>query len=51
MNFNIKSSNNVNIGGKMSEKGADKAGLIQAVAWLIFAMCAGLGVLIFAIKF
>lgn len=48
---NHKSSNNVNVGGKMSEQGADKVGLIQAVALAFLAICLGVAVLIVAIKF
>lgn len=48
---NHKSSNNINIGGKMSEQGADKAGLIQAIALAFLAVCVGVAVLIVAVKF
>lgn len=43
----FKTSSQLKVDGKMTPKGADTVGLIQAVAWLIIAIA----ILVFAISY
>ena len=50
---NHKSSSNLNVGGKMSEEGADRAGLIQSLALVGFSVASiilAISALILALK-
>ncbi|OOR87277.1 hypothetical protein B0181_10530 [Moraxella caviae] len=41
----IRFTTKTKVGGKMSEKGADRAGLLQAIAWLILSISVLVGVI------
>lgn len=46
----FKSSNQLNVGGKMSQQGSDLVGKMQATAWIILATGIAMSLIIFAFK-